>query len=104
MGIQKVFIENLKFYRKQKKISQKDLSIALDKGFNYINSIECGVSFPPPAVIDEIARLLDIDSETLFSKKGCPQNIRNDEKSQIPQNIKDELISNVTKEIQRILG
>ena len=104
MGLQKTFIENLKYYRKRKSISQKDLSIALDKGFNYVNSIECGVSFPPPKVIDEIATLLGIDAEVLFSKNGCPENIKQEYKTSVPQALKEELIENVIKEINRVLG
>ena len=103
MGLQETFIENLKFYRKQKSISQKDLSIALDKGYNYINSIECGASFPPPKVIDEIASILTIESEVLFSKSGCPENVKKKYKSQVPEALKEELITCVTKEIERIL-
>ena len=104
MGLQETFIENLKFYRKEKNISQKDLSVLLDKGFNYINSIECGVSFPPPHVIDEIAKILEIESEILFSKSGCPENLRKEYKSQIPKSLKKDLINGITKEIERILN
>lgn len=104
MGLQETFIKNLKFYRKQKSVSQKDLSIALDKGFNYINSIECGVSFPPPQVVDQIARILAIEPEILFSKTGCPENIKDTEKANISPSLKDELIQSVTHEIERILG
>ena len=103
MGLQETFIKNLKYYRKQKSISQKDLSIALNKGFNYINSIECGVSFPPPQVVDEIATILKIEPEILFSKSGCPENIKDAEKAKISPSLKDELIRGVTNEIERIL-
>ena len=104
MGLKETFIKNLKFYRKAKSISQKDMSIALNKGFNYINSIECGASFPPPNVIDEIAAILKIEAEVLFSKSGCPENIRDEMKEKIPARLKNELIAGVTKEIERILN
>ncbi len=104
MALQDVFIKNLKFYRKEKSVSQKDLSIALNKGFNYINSIECGASFPPPHVIDEIARLLKIEPEILFSKSACPENIRDTEKACLSPSLKEDLIRGITNEIERILG
>ena len=104
MSLQETFIKNLKFYRKANSISQKDMSIALNKGFNYINSIECGVSFPPPQVVDEIATILKIEPGILFSKTGCPENIKDDMKSKIPITLKNELIAGITKEIERILN
>ncbi len=91
MSIQKIFIENLKFFRKQKRLSQKDLSIILDKGFNYINSIEGGNSFPPPSVIDQIAEILEIKPSYLFSENLCPENIKESFKQLYSQSIKEML-------------
>ena len=104
MGLQETFIKNLKFYRKEKAISQKDLSIALNKGLNYINSIECGASFPPPQMVDEIAAILKIEPEILFSKSGCPENIRDEEKAKISPSLKADLIKGILSEIERVLG
>ena len=61
MSLQQTFIANLRYFRKKKGLTQKDLSIYLNKGYNYINCIEGGNSFPPPAVIDQIAQVLGID-------------------------------------------
>lgn len=102
MGLQETFIANLKFYRKQRGVSQKDLSIALDKSFNYINSIECGVSFPPPGIIDDIAVILKIEPETLFSKSASPANIVRSYAATFSKSLKDELTSGVCREIERI--
>ena len=102
MGLQETFVENLKFYRKKRKISQKDLSIALNKGFNYINSIECGVSFPPPSVIDEIAGILDVEPEALFSRYASPANILHSYTAAFSQSLKDALTNSITREIERI--
>lgn len=102
MGLQETFIENLKFYRKKSGISQKDLSIALNKSFNYINSIECGVSFPPPGIIEEIAGILKIEPETLFSKSASPANILNSYAAEFSRLLKDELTQSINREIERI--
>lgn len=58
MTTQQIFINNLKAYRKQAGFTQAQLASLIDKSFNYINGIECGVSFPSPDVIDKIAGVL----------------------------------------------
>lgn len=102
MSLQETFIENLKFYRKQAKLSQKDLSVMLNKGYNYINSIEGGVSFPPPQVIDEIASFLHIEPEILFSKNACPKNINSSFKKKYSASLAATLISRVSAEIEKV--
>lgn len=102
MGLQQTFIENLKFYRRQKKLSQKDLSIMLDKSFNYINSIEGGISFPPPAVIDQIAEFLQIDAGLLFQSSSCPENIKNSFLQKYKQSLAQELSERIVKEIEHV--
>ena len=102
MSLQETFIENLKFYRKQAKLSQKDLSVMLNKGYNYINSIEGGVSFPPPQVIDEIAGFLHIEPELLFSKNACPTNINTSFKKKYSASLAATLISRVSAEIEKV--
>jgi transcriptional regulator with XRE-family HTH domain len=102
MALQETFIENLKFYRKREKLSQKDLSVLLNKGYNYINSIEGGASFPPPQVIDEIAGILHVEAEILFSKNSCPANINSAFKKEFGESLKDELILRVTEEIEKV--
>lgn len=74
----------------------------LNKGYNYINSIEGGVSFPPPAVIDEIAGFLKIESELLFSKKSSPQNIKSEFEKHYSKSLEAELIRRVTNEITKV--
>ncbi len=101
MSLQETFIENLKFYRRTAHFSQKDLSVLLNKGYNYINSIEGGVSFPPPAVIDEIASLLKIETEVLFLKDSCPKNIDSSFKRKWGESFKDVLIARVSDEIEK---
>ena len=83
-------------------ISQKDLSVMLNKGYNYINSIEGGVSFPPPQVIDEIASFLHIEPEILFSKNACPKNINSSFKKKYSASLAATLISRVSAEIEKV--
>ncbi len=100
--MQQIFIDNLKFYRKKKKLSQKDLSIMLDKGFNYINSIEGGTSFPPPAVIDQIANFLEVDVEQLFSNPLNAQKSSQTFCTQLKQKLQTELSERILKDINDV--
>ena len=74
MGLQDIFIQNLKFYRKQKGLTQNDLTLRIDKSYNYINGVEQKKSFPPPDVIERIAAALGIQPHLLFMETGCPEN------------------------------
>ena len=70
-----IFIRNLKFYRKQRDISQEKLSYAIDMSMNYINQLENKKSFPPPELIDKIAKVLCIRPAQLFDEYESPTNI-----------------------------
>ncbi len=107
MALQETFINNLKFYRKKAGLTQAQLALLIDKSFNYINGIECGVSFPPPDVIEKIAERLGVTPVQLFSESGCPINIVsfNKEKivDEITQNLYARLRDEIHKEIEKIL-
>lgn len=62
----KCFIENMKFYRKQKGISQAQLAEACDVSNGTIGNIECGITKPSFDLILLIAEKLEIKPETLF--------------------------------------
>lgn len=74
MTLQDIFIRNLKFYRKQKGLTQNELTLKIDKSYNYINGVEQKKSFPPPDVIERIATALGIRPHLLFMENGCPEN------------------------------
>ena len=98
MNLREVFIRNLKYYRKQKRLRQIDLAIELDKNPNYINSIENSKYFPSPETIEQIAGILGIDPMQLFNKEEPPvkSTKRTDTKA-----IKSPLESEVLKSIAR---
>ena len=60
-SLEKIFVENLRFYRTRGRLSQEKLSALLDKNINYINMIEGGKSIPPLAMIEKIAEILNIE-------------------------------------------
>lgn len=91
MTTQQIFINNLKAYRKQAGFTQAQLAVLIDKSFNYINGIECGVSFPPPDVIDKIAETLKIKPMQLFNENCCVQNIVGTDKDLFIENLSQKI-------------
>ena len=66
MGTREVFKENLKYYRKQKGLSQEKLSELIGYGCTYITEIESRHKFPKPETIDIIAEKLEIEPYKFF--------------------------------------
>lgn len=76
MKLKDIFIANLKFYRKQKGLTQNDLTLALNKSYNYINSIEQGKMLPSFDVIEQMCDILGVSPPQLFDSNASPQNIQ----------------------------
>ena len=66
MDINRLFILNLKKWRKIKGFSQKDLAEKCGTGHSYIRQLESGVGHPSFAFIGKIANALDIELYQLF--------------------------------------
>jgi transcriptional regulator with XRE-family HTH domain len=63
---QKLFIENLRFWRKKRSISQLKLSEMVNISPNYLNAVENGKNFPSPEVIQHISDILELMPYQLF--------------------------------------
>lgn len=74
---QKYFIDNLKYYRKQKGISQSQLAEACDVSNGTIGNIECGITKPSFDLILLISDRLGIKPELLFH---CNEHVQFDSK------------------------
>ena len=97
--LRKIFIRNLKYYRKQKGFRQIDLALEINKGYNYINSIENEKYFPSPETIEEISAVLEIEPMQLFNSED-PQDAATDKNLEIKLNdienqLKKEIISKI---------
>jgi len=66
MTFQKIFITNLKIFRKNRGISQAKLARLCGSSQAYIAEIEVGKKFPSPNMIERIASALGIESYHLF--------------------------------------
>ena len=60
------FIENLRFWRKKRGLSQQKLSEMVNVSPNYLNAVENGKNFPSPEVIQKISDILELMPYQLF--------------------------------------
>ena len=111
-NLQQLFITNLKIFRKQKGLRQIDLALEIGKSYNYINSIENGKYFPSPDTLEKICQCLDIEAFQLFQKQEKTENLKDNNNTEISQNIienlyvklKEDLYQFLKKYIETILG
>ena len=101
-GLREIFIQNLKYYRKQKGFRQIDLALEINKGYNYINSIENEKYFPPPETIEQIAAVLEVEPMQLFNREE-PQSSATEENLKIRlDNIENQLKKEIVSKIEAI--
>ena len=101
-SIRETFVNNLKFYRNQKGISQEKLSYAVGKSIAYINQIENRDSWPQPEMVDKIAVALEIPSSALFEENGSPQNKKNLFENTFGKSLENELLSRIEKDVKEV--
>ena len=75
------------------------MALEINKGYNYINSIENEKYFPSPETIEEISAVLEIEPMQLFNRED-PQNAATDKNLEIKLNdienqLKKEIISKI---------
>jgi len=66
-SVEKLFRENLKKYRKAKKITQVRLAVLAELSENYVYEIECGRKIPSLKTIARLAETLGVEVKDLFS-------------------------------------
>ena len=64
--IHKLFVQNLRFFRNEKRMSQIQLSEMVNITPNYLNAVENGKNFPSPEVLQRIIDILEILPYQLF--------------------------------------
>ncbi|MCR4939898.1 MAG: helix-turn-helix domain-containing protein [Treponemataceae bacterium] len=70
IDFQKEFIDNLKFYRKLKSVSQEKLAEACECATGTIGCIECGKALPSFELLVKIAAALQIHPADLFLRNA----------------------------------
>lgn len=101
-SIREIFVNNLKYYRKQKGISQEKLSYAVDRSIAYINQIENKDTWPQPEMVDKIAVALGIPSSALFEESGCPENKKAQFEDKFGKSLEEELLSRIEKDVKDV--
>ena len=101
-SIRETFVNNLKFYRKQKGISQEKLSYAVGKSIAYINQIENKDTWPQPEMVDKIAVALGIPSSALFEENGSPENLKTGFAEKYGKAIETELMFRIEKDVKEV--
>ena len=97
-SIRDTFVNNLRYYRNQKGISQEKLSYAVGKSIAYINQIENRDSWPQP----EIAMALGINSSALFEERGSPENQKTVFENTFGKSLENELLSRIERDVKEV--
>jgi len=66
MNVKGIFGKNLKYYRKEKKLSQEQLSESVDITVKHLSEIERGIVFASAGLIEKLAENLDIPIFAFF--------------------------------------
>jgi transcriptional regulator with XRE-family HTH domain len=64
--IKSIFGTNLKYYRKQKHLSQEQLSEKLNISPKHLGTIERGITFISANLLEKMTRILDVSASALF--------------------------------------
>jgi transcriptional regulator with XRE-family HTH domain len=100
---QRVFVQNLRFLRKEKKISQMKLSELVNISPNYLNAVENGKNFPSPEVLQRIIDALEVLPYQLFLEHpGKQKTAKQNEKSVLFQEL-TYLKQQFNREFDRII-
>jgi len=94
------FIENLRFWRKRKGLSQLKLSEMVNISPNYLNAVENGKNFPSPEIIQQISDILGILPYQLFLEFPVETVPVNNMVSEL-NDIKQRLVMEIDSLIQR---
>ncbi|MHB9291231.1 hypothetical protein Holit_00303 [Hollandina sp. SP2] len=99
MGLQHIFMKNMRKYRKQAGITQEKLAELCDTDPCYIGQIETGRRFPSVLYIERIAAALCIAPYLLFYDQEEIHGVSGEQK----QLIKTALIEGVSQGISAVL-
>ena len=104
-NFQRVFIQNVRFLRTEKGLSQIKFSELIDVTPNYLNAVENGKNFPSLEVLQRIIDTLEILPYQLFLEyPGSPETKTRDGKVMLLQeltHLKQQFIQEFDKAIQK---
>ena len=107
----KVFVFNMKKYRKLRRISQMKLAEMLDTSTSYIGEIEINKRVPSMDMVERIANALNIEPYKLFiddrkresSDMSIVDNYLENLTSIERQDLSERIINHISTEVEQIL-
>ncbi|MBQ7905787.1 MAG: helix-turn-helix transcriptional regulator [Spirochaetaceae bacterium] len=102
MGIRHIFIQNLKYYRKQAGLTQEKLAEKIEMSTSYIGDMEARERFPSAETIDKIADALDISVSMLFNERGSPESTQKTFVKNYGKTLQEELSKRILKDIEEV--
>jgi len=106
MQLRTVFVQNLKKYRKYRKISQMTLAEKCGTSTSYIGQIEIGNRFPSLEMIEKMAEALQVRPYLLFFdelEKDAAVKLKPIKKDTIPDAAKEELFKHINAAIHKVV-
>jgi transcriptional regulator with XRE-family HTH domain len=101
MGLQDVFIANLKKFRDRRGLSQMRLAERCGTSTSYIGEIEIGAKFPSVSMIEKLAGALHIPAYMLFMEDS--ETFMASFPPLIPEDIKNELAGQISAMVSKII-
>jgi transcriptional regulator with XRE-family HTH domain len=66
MSIKAIFGSNVKYYRKQKRLSQEELAEKVDITPKHLSTIETGMTFVSAELLEKLTEYLQVSASALF--------------------------------------
>jgi transcriptional regulator with XRE-family HTH domain len=118
MTLKKIFVRNLKEFRKKEGISQMKLAEYCGTSASYIGEIEIGRKFPSTEMIEKIAKILRIEPYLFFKsmtgnsiltdienkKPRMPYSSKKQLQKQVKDHIKKQINQSTSKTLRQILS
>ncbi|GHU78326.1 hypothetical protein FACS189462_2780 [Spirochaetia bacterium] len=102
MDLYRLFVRNMKKWRKNRGISQKTLAERCEAAHTYIRQIESGSRTPSFAFIVKLAKALDIEAYRLFYDETAAKD-KNPSQVEYLEAIKSEILAQVAAGIDTVI-
>jgi transcriptional regulator with XRE-family HTH domain len=103
MDLARIFVKNLKKWRKDRGFSQKVLAERCDTAHSYIRQIESGKGHPSFIFIGKLANALDIEPyQLLYDRTKANQDL-NQIKTEDIEAIKSDFLGKISNEFNNIV-
>ena len=104
MELSRLFVQNLKKWRKEKGFSQKVLAERCEAAHSYIRQIESGKGRPSFIFIEKLAHALNIEPyQLLYDETKANKEFTNQSKSTLVESIKSEFLEKMSNEFNDII-